>query len=335
MLSSWRLDHLVRQDYRLSLDLEDERPALAGLLGHRPLLLGGFRVGRRGPVPGRRHQVLEDAGRAHDRRGRGVRERYADHLDPEERGVGILVGRGSRTAGQLLGGPHRGRAGHVDVDVVVVAGMIQHGVGVRAPARLHVRDVLGIGDVGDVEDADAADPLVAHRLLNRFVAAVQPSPESLARHEEQVVVHRHVALRGGTVVGDHRDGTGRIGDVPHLDPVVVALDGVPAGEGEVGIRAADERLAGRRRGQHAEVPDRLAGVEHSGGQTDARVRRGRVDRQAGRIGERRLRPGGPEQRRVLPFRIHRCVGVARRGRGAAGKHGEQRDGREKGGRATP
>src|SRR5438874_1106022 len=36
------------------------------------------------------------------------------------------------------------------------------GVGVRAAAGLHVGDVAGVRDVGDVEDPDPAEPVVAH-----------------------------------------------------------------------------------------------------------------------------------------------------------------------------
>ena len=67
----------------------------------------------------------------------------------------------------------------------------------RAAAGLHVRQVLGIGNVGRIEDPDAPDPVVAHRVLYPLRAAVQPSGGGFAGHEDQVAVDRHVALRAG------------------------------------------------------------------------------------------------------------------------------------------
>jgi hypothetical protein len=60
-------------------------------------------------------------------------------------------------------GPHPGGAGVVDVDVVRVARILQQGVGVRAPAGLDRRHLHRVVQVGDVEDADAAEALRVHR----------------------------------------------------------------------------------------------------------------------------------------------------------------------------
>ena len=109
-------------------------------------------------------EIVEDAGRADDRRVLRMRERNLDHFDAEERRVRILLRRerwSSPTA--RCGDTRRRRTRDVDVDVVAVLRIDEHRVRVRSAARLHVRDVLWIRDVGDVEDANAANALLAHR----------------------------------------------------------------------------------------------------------------------------------------------------------------------------
>src|SRR4029453_7514788 len=108
-------------------------------------------VGRRGTVRMRHGQVLEDARTVHDLRGRRIRERHLDDLDAETRRVLILPR--IRAPLQFLRRANAGLAGDVDVDVVLVARVLDHRVRVRATARLHVRDVLRVRDVGNVEDS--------------------------------------------------------------------------------------------------------------------------------------------------------------------------------------
>ena len=254
-------------------------------------LLHGPDVGWRGTVPGRCHQILEDPRRGHDCGGLGIVQRDPDHFDAEEGGVRVLVGREGGTAGEFLGRPYLGGAGDIDVDVLVVTRVLQHGVGVRAAAGLHVRDVLRTADVGDVEDANPAEPFVTDVFASAPLA-VQASAQPLAGDEEEVRVHRDIALGRGAHIGNDRDRVGRVGDVPHLDAVVVALDGVVPGEGQVGVGPAHEGLLRGRRRQHAEVPDGLARVEHAGLEADAGVGGGGVDVQAGGVGEGGLRDGG-------------------------------------------
>jgi hypothetical protein len=166
-------------------------------------------------------------------------------------------------------------------------------------------------DVGDVEDADAAEPVVADRFLHPLVATVQPAAEPLTGHEQQVVVDGDVALGSRAPIGDDRCRIRRIGDVPDLDPVVVALDGVVAGERQIGVRLAHKRVLGWRGRHHAEVPDRLSRVEHSGREADSGVGRGRIDVQAGGTGK-----GGGRCRRGH-------VGTAAGLRGAAVQRDQQ------------
>ena len=54
-----------------------------------------------GTVPRRRDQVLEDPRRTHHRSRLRIVERHADHLDAEERRVGVLLRRERGTARQL------------------------------------------------------------------------------------------------------------------------------------------------------------------------------------------------------------------------------------------
>jgi hypothetical protein len=248
---------------------------------------------------GRGDEVLKDARRRDDGGLRGVVERHADHLDPEERRVGVLVRREVGAARQLLGRADGRGAGDVDVDVFVVVGVLEDGVGVRAAAGLHVPDVLGVADVGDVEDADAAEAVRAHRRLYALGAAVEPAAEALAGDEEEVAVDRHVALRGRAEVRRHELGRARVRDIPNHDPVVVALDHVVAVEGEVGVGDADEVLGGGRRGELAEVPDGLLRVEEAGPEADARIgRRSGLRPHRGTGEQRRQQEDGAGQRSV-------------------------------------
>jgi hypothetical protein len=52
-------------------------------------------------------------------------------------------------------------------------------------------------EVADVEDAHAAEALGVHGTLRALHAAVDAAARLLHRHEEQVAVHRHVALPAG------------------------------------------------------------------------------------------------------------------------------------------
>ena len=310
------LGELGRNRHRLAHDLHDEGPLLARLVH-----LGALGLGR--AVPGRGDEILEDAGRTHDGGAGRIGERHADDLDAEERRVRILRRRRARATGEFLRRPHRSRARHVHVDVLVVAGVLQHRVRVRAAAGLHVGDVLRGRDVGDVEDADAAQPVVADLLPHALVTAVQPPAQALAGHEQQVLEHGDVALRRGTVVRHDGDRIRRVRDVPDLDAVVVALDRVGAGEGEVGVGRAHELLRRGRRRHEPEVPDRLARVEEAGCEPDARIRRGRIDLEpggrGGRAGGRGIHLGRRGHAGLLRV-IRRAAGQSSEGDG----RGEQR-----------
>src|SRR5690606_13767919 len=245
---------LVRQHKLLTHHLGDEGAARLRSLDLADVI-------RRQAVRRWRDEALEDAWRADDRGELRVPQWNADHLDTDQRGVRILARWRGDAPGQLLLRAHLRRARHVDVDVLRVAGVLEHGVRVRSAARLDVADIARIADVRDVEDADAAQTVMAHRLGHALRPAVQPSAQALTGYEQQVAVDRHVALRRGADVADLEPRVCRIGDVPDLEPVVVALDHVIAREGEVRVRHADEVVRRRRGCDLAQVPDRLLRIE--------------------------------------------------------------------------
>jgi len=74
-------------------------------------ILGRFAVHRRS------HQVIEDPGPVHDRGLFRVGQRDLDDLDPEKRGIGILIGSGLAAPTQLSRRANARRTRHVNVDV--------------------------------------------------------------------------------------------------------------------------------------------------------------------------------------------------------------------------
>ena len=67
---------------------------------------------------------------------------------------------------------------------------------------------------------------------------------AFARHEQQVPVDRHVALRRRAEIRQRQRRLRRVRDVEDLEAVVVALDGVLAGEREIGVGHAEELRIG-------------------------------------------------------------------------------------------
>ena len=214
----------------------------------------------------------------------------AVNIDPQNLQAWIAEVRVVRVPGvvvaarQLLGRSDARRARDVDVDVVLVFGIVDHRVRVRPATRLHIGEVLRVVDVGDVEDAKSTDAVAAHDLARRVLAAVEPRRWRLGGDEEQVVVHGHVALRRRAERGIAQLGRGRVGDVPDLEAVVVALDHVCPVECEVGVRDPGEALRRRRVRDLAQVPDRLARVLESGFEADARIGRRRGEERGRHVG---------------------------------------------------
>ena len=265
-----RPDETVRQHHFIALDHRDIPTAGAGRIGAG---LGGGDILRRLAVDRRSDQLIEDPRPVDDGRLLRMSQRHLDHLDAEQRRFRILVRRQPGAPGQLVGRADAGLAGDVDVDVLLVLRIFHHRVGVGAAAGLHVGDVLRIRDIGDVEDPDPAEPVRAHRVAHALGAAVDPAALALTRDEQEILVHRDVALRRGAEILGLEGRLGRVGNIPHLEPVVVALDRVVAGEGEVGI--GDPGKLGRlgNVGDDPHVPARLlCGVAGAGAETDPRIR---------------------------------------------------------------
>ncbi len=78
----------------------------------------------------RRSEVVEDVRRADDRCLFRMSERNLDHLDAEERRVGILVRRRLGATGELAWRAYTCGARDVDVDVVLVFRIDQQRMGV-------------------------------------------------------------------------------------------------------------------------------------------------------------------------------------------------------------
>ncbi len=277
----------------------------------------------------RRHrQAVEDARRADNRRLLRRGKRNLDHFQPESRRVRI-VDPAFLAAREFLRRPNACGARHVDVDVVVVSWLRHDRVRMRSAAGLHARHERRVLDVGDVEHTDAAHARLAHGLGHAAEAAVGSADVRLGRHEQQVLVNRHVVLgcRAQVTLREHRFG--RIRDVVDLESVVVALDRVLPFERQVRMRGA-QRLPGRRRRRnHPHVPRGFAGVPPSGLEADAgigRRRRGRDDR-AHRLGHL-LRRGRRRSRR----RAATSASSARRGRSGSGRRRRRFRGRRGSGR---
>ena len=192
---------------------------------------------------------------------------------------------------------------------------------VRSAARLDVADVFGVCDIRDVEDPDAANTLLAHRRGHTLSAAIQARRRCLGRHEQQVLVDGHVALRGRAIEAYLERRMRRVRDVPDLISVVAPLDRVRTDEREIRIGRAGESLRGSGVRDKADVPLSLARVPESRLEANACVGTRRDDRQSARL--HRAAAGGG-----------RGVRTCRRNRGKS----DERDGRaarSTGGRKNP
>src|ERR1051326_3349583 len=125
---------------------------------------------------------------------------------------------------------------------------------VRSAARLHRRDLFRVLDVGDIEDTHAAEAiflrwrhrpllLLLHLLFfcrgwsrSRWEAlgtTVDAPIRHLYRHEQQVLIYRHIALPAGTYQRSQQFGLCRIGNVIDADAVEIPLEQMIALERQV------------------------------------------------------------------------------------------------------
>ena len=208
-----------------------------------------------------------------------MRERDLDDVDAEESCIGIGFRVAAGAAGQFIGLTNAAGAGNIDVDIVLILRINQQRVGVGTATALHGGNLLRIADVGDIEDANAAEAVRAGgrqragptrgrstgsggsggwRRRRRNVAggqrdalrtAVRASVQGLGGHEHQMAVNRHVALATRAQQGRAQLRARRTVDVVGVDAVVIADEEMVAAESEIGIRGA-VLIAGRlgRRG---------------------------------------------------------------------------------------
>ena len=184
---------------------------------------------RRLAVRRRRHQIVEDARRADDRRLLRMRQRHLDHLDAEERRVRILVGRRVDAARQLRSAsarrPNRRcrrRRCPDPSDRRAPCACASRG----RSARCRRSCGFAMSVMSKMRMPRSRSLLTVSFTPSR--AAVEAAGQILARDEEQVLVDRHVALRRGAEVRRLERRLARVGDVPDLIAVVVALNGVVA-----------------------------------------------------------------------------------------------------------
>ena len=116
-------------------------------------------------------------------------------------------------------------------------------MGVTAPAGLHLAHLPRAGDVGKVEDAQAAEPLVADIAFDPLQAAVLARTAVLHAHQQQITRDRDIALPAGA---DDRAGQLRdpvIAQPVHVEAVVIARDQKIAAERHVGVGKTQQRAA--------------------------------------------------------------------------------------------
>src|SRR5262245_31326210 len=109
----------------------------------------------------------------------------------------------------------------------------------RSAARLNGGYLPGLADIGDVEDADAAEPFGTDWRCHSLGAAIDTAACLLDRHDEQVAVNRDVALTAGA---HHRRNQTRLPgvlDVVAVETVEVSHDEVITLERQVGVREAE------------------------------------------------------------------------------------------------
>ncbi len=193
-------------------------------------------------------------GTGHDGRLLGGLQRHLDDVDAEERAVRVFLRIQARAAGEFLARADGAGARAVDVDVVRVVLRRHQRVRVGAAAGLHGGHLLGILEVGDVEDAHATEALDADRRRHALGAAVDAAARLLDRHEEQVAVDRDVALTAGAGNRRHQLRLARVLHVVGVEAVEVAHHDVDALEGEVGVGEVETAARPWRRGGRGRGP---------------------------------------------------------------------------------
>src|SRR5947208_14793009 len=105
----------------------------------------------------------------------------------------------------------------------------------RAAAGLDVSNVARVGNVGRVENANAAQAVVTDRVRYPLLAAVRATVQRLTRDEQQVAVDGDIALRAREAKGPPRNRMLDVGDVQNLTAGEIALNDIVAANGEIGV----------------------------------------------------------------------------------------------------
>ena len=184
-------------------------------------------------------------------------------------------------------------------------------MGVRASAGLDGCDLARRIQVADVKDADAAEPLGIDVAARARCAAIQPPTVLLHRHEQQIAVHRQVALSARAHHRQHQPG------LPARHVIGVET-----------VEVADEQLAVRHRhvavGQRQQTIARRVGP-HPRHERLFLLRRRQGDQRLGVKEPRRRRHGilqhhpGRRLTRVMQAGRQGVPGIGRLGRCGGGR----------------
>src|SRR5260370_18596261 len=91
-------------------------------------------------------------------------QRRLDDDDGKQGGVGIFRRTVAGAPSQFFRQTYWGGPGDIDIDVVLVLGVDQERVGVRAATGLNIDDLFRVRDIADIEDADTLDAVRAGRI---------------------------------------------------------------------------------------------------------------------------------------------------------------------------
>ncbi len=191
------------------------------------------------PVQRTRTRIDKYARARHDFRVLWRRHGNFDYVDAKQRRVRVFVRLFARAASQFFCLAHKRCARDVDEDVFLIVRIHHQRMRMRAAAGLHRRHLLGILDVRNVENSHAAEAVLLrgwHTALSFFprsrgrrrrlrrkslCAAIQASIRHFHGHEQQILVHRHIALPARAHHRSHDRGLRRIGDVVNVDAVKI------------------------------------------------------------------------------------------------------------------
>ena len=174
-----------------------------------------------------------------DPRCSGIGHGDFDHIDAEERRAVIALA--VEAAGQFLVLPDEGRARTVDDDPAIAR--IDHRMGMASAAGLHLADLARQRKVGNVEDPDTAEALVADLLGYALQAAVGAPARFFHAHDQEFADDRDVALPAGA---DRRADQLRhpVGaEAVGIEAVVAPRDHDAVGKSHVGVGEIEQCAA--------------------------------------------------------------------------------------------